>query len=103
MQTRNFVAGVEPNLINSHTGHHEHLTDYAKGVRLMSARLEQIKKRDRIIFEGTRWKDDIEWLIKQAEIQQETELTFSHFEELEINPDEFYGVYQDIASKHYED
>ena len=69
----------------------------------MSARLEQIKKRDKTMFVGTKWEKDIDWLIKQAEIQQETEQTYGQFEELEIDPSEFYGTYYDIATKHYED
>lgn len=33
----------------------------------MSARLKQIKKRDKAMLEGTKWKKDIEWLIKQTQ------------------------------------
>lgn len=69
----------------------------------MSQRLEEIKARDLTILKGTKFYDDFIWLIKQAEIQQETELTWSLIENEEVKtaPNDFYSIYQDIALKHY--
>ena len=62
------------------------------------------KEMNKLGLDGNQLSVMWNWLVTQAQIQQETEQTWGAIENEEDtrNPDDFYSIYQDIALKHYQ-